>query len=226
MTRTTKTAPPRSSRLFTEPARPADAHTAHIDGASRGNPGPAAYAVVLCRPDGSLLKELHKYIGIRTNNEAEYYGLVAALDFAIVNGIRRLTLYSDSELLVRQMQGRYKVKHPKLRPLFEQAQRIARRLEYFSVEHVPRELNAMADELANRTLDELGRKQETRVRRQGGSVLSAMIPQQSPNTLKQEVPRVSGRVRARWSKGALHPAEPLELPEDSEVEITIHPRKT
>jgi probable phosphoglycerate mutase len=226
MTAKKKPAPPRPKPLFAEPAKPSAIYTAYIDGASRGNPGPAAYGVIFYRPDGSKMKELPKYIGIKTNNEAEYYALIAALDFALASGVRHLAVRSDSELLVRQMQGSYKVRHPKLRPLFEQAQRLARRLEYFSVEHIPRDLNLAADALANQTLDQLGRTQPRGNEVQAATFALAGTTRDAPGGSGQDGLRISRRVKARWLKGALHPAEPLELSEGSEVEITIHPRKT
>ncbi len=213
MTAAKKTAPLHTARrLFREPDSPAGLHSAYLDGASRGNPGPAAYAVIFYRPDGREQNQLSRYIGIKTNNEAEYYALIAALDFALAHGIRRLTVRSDSELLVRQMQGRYKVRHPKLRPLFEQATKLARQLEYFSVEHIPRELNSAADALANQALDRLGAlspaaRRKSQPAAPAGSAQRASI-----------LPR---RIRARWSHGALHPAEPLDLAEGTEVEIAI-----
>src|SRR6202163_4894078 len=99
-----KRTPKASGRLFAEPESPASrmegAYTAHIDGAARGNPGPASYGVVLRRPDGSPLDSLGKYIGRYTNNVAEYYALIAALDYAVAHGIKRLRVQSDSQLIV------------------------------------------------------------------------------------------------------------------------------
>ena len=106
-------------------APPAGVHVANIDGASRGNPGPAAYAVVMRDPNGKIILELAKNIGRETNNVAEYYALLAALDYATSHGISALRIRSDSELLVRQMQGRYKVKSADLKPLYERASKIS-----------------------------------------------------------------------------------------------------
>ncbi len=117
--RNSRTPPPASASLFSDSHRaapPAGVHLANIDGASRGNPGPAAYAVVIKNAEGQIVLELAKKIGRETNNVAEYYALVAALDYAATHGIRALRVRSDSELLVRQMQGRYKVKSPELKP--------------------------------------------------------------------------------------------------------------
>jgi probable phosphoglycerate mutase len=126
---------------------------AHIDGASRGNPGPAAYGVVLESPDGVPLTTLSKAIGHTTNNVAEYHGLLAALEYALQHNVRRLKVLSDSELMARQIQGAYKVKSPDLKPLFERARSAIAQLESFSIEHVRREHNREADKLANLALD-------------------------------------------------------------------------
>lgn len=134
----------------------------HIDGASRGNPGPAGIGVLFLGPDGSALERMHRGIGEATNNVAEYSALLAALERAAVLGVTDLEVYSDSELLVRQLQGRYQVKHPALRPLYAAARKRIADFSHFTVHHVPRELNAEADRLANRGIDEaaprVGRK--------------------------------------------------------------------
>ena len=146
-----------SGKLFEEPetpsARAEGAYTANIDGAARGNPGPAAYGVVIRRPDGGTHESLGKYIGRTTNNVAEYYALIAALDYAAASGIKRLRVYSDSQLIVNQIKGLYKVKHPDLRPLHERAKKQAATLEAFTIQYVPREQNRDADDLANAALD-------------------------------------------------------------------------
>ncbi len=146
-----------SGHLFEEPethsAHREGAYTANIDGAARGNPGPAAYGVVVRRPDGKTHESLGKYIGRTTNNVAEYYALIAALDYAAASGIRRLRVFSDSQLIVNQIKGIYKVKHPDLRPLHERAKKQAASLESFTIQYVPREQNRDADDLANAALD-------------------------------------------------------------------------
>src|ERR1700682_1436676 len=151
---------PTSSRetgLFagSEPdAKPRPAFQANIDGGSRGNPGPASYGVVIRNERGEIVAKLKKYIGRMTNNVAEYYGLIAALDYAQSNGVRALRVESDSELLVRQMRGHYKVKSPDLRPLFERAKKMSQTFKSFRIDHVYREQNSEADALANEALDE------------------------------------------------------------------------
>jgi acyl dehydratase/ribonuclease HI len=152
-----KRTPKASGKLFAEPESPSarldGAYTANIDGAARGNPGPASYGVVLRRPDGTPLASLGKYIGRYTNNVAEYYALIAALDYAAANGIKRLRVQSDSQLIVNQIKGLYKVRHPDLRPLHERAKKMAATLEAFAIQYVPREQNHDADAAANAALD-------------------------------------------------------------------------
>ncbi|HLN14750.1 MAG TPA: ribonuclease HI family protein [bacterium] len=125
-----------------------------IDGASRGNPGPAAIGVAVTR-DGHPVREIAEAIGVTTNNVAEYRAFLRALEEAAALGARRVRVQSDSELLVRQLSGQYKVRSPQLLPLHRMA--LARRREFdeVSVVHVPREQNRAADALANRALDEL-----------------------------------------------------------------------
>ena len=129
----------------------------HIDGASRGNPGPAGIGVLFLQRDGTVVERLHRGIGKATNNVAEYSALLMALERAHAMGITDLDVYSDSELLVRQVQGRYQVKHPALRPLYAEARERIAGLRHFTIHHVPRELNAEADSLANQGIDEAAR---------------------------------------------------------------------
>ena len=126
--------------------------TANVDGGSRGNPGPAGYGVRIRREDGSVI-ELKEAVGIATNNVAEYRGLLAALAWAADHGVTPLHVQSDSLLLVKQMLGEYRVKHPGLQPLHEQARALARRIGRVTFEHIRRELNAEADRLANEAMD-------------------------------------------------------------------------
>jgi probable phosphoglycerate mutase len=131
-----------------------DALVAYIDGGARGNPGPAAYGVRIERPDGTLIDEFSKSIGIATNNVAEYRGLLAALEWARQHGHRRIHVRSDSLLLVQQMLGRFKVKHPGLLPLHAKARLLAHDIGSVTFEHVGRALNAHADRLANAAMDD------------------------------------------------------------------------
>ncbi|MDR3736384.1 MAG: ribonuclease HI family protein, partial [Acidobacteriaceae bacterium] len=140
------------SGLFASSAAPAAAGdwiTAHCDGGARGNPGPAGFGVYVQSAEGMVLGELSEFIGFKTNNVAEYSGLLAALDFALQNGHKRLRVVSDSELMVKQIMGRYKVASPDLRPLFDEAKRRIAKLEGFQIEHALRAKNKQADRLAN-----------------------------------------------------------------------------
>lgn len=127
--------------------------TANIDGGSRGNPGPAAAGVVIRAADGTILHRAGLYIGHATNNVAEYSGLVAALEAAAKLGAAGINVISDSELLVRQMNGQYRVKNEGLRPLYQQALALARKFSHCTYKHVRRELNKDADGLVNQALD-------------------------------------------------------------------------
>jgi ribonuclease HI len=204
----TKSSPKASGQLFAESESPAarleGVYTANIDGAARGNPGPASYGLVLRRPDGTPLESLGKYIGRHTNNVAEYYALIAALDYALANGIKRLRVQSDSQLIVNQIKGLYKVKHPDLRPLHERAKKLAAGLEAFAIQYVPREQNREADAAANAALDNTS------------GVKPSFDSERSP--AQKAAPR---KVRARYRDGVLVPAEPLDLKEGAIVEISV-----
>ncbi|HEY4742244.1 MAG TPA: reverse transcriptase-like protein [Candidatus Acidoferrales bacterium] len=218
-----KTSPPGSARLFNEPhapEAPAAVHTAHVDGASRGNPGPASYAAIIYGPDGNQVFQIGKYLGRDTNNVAEYYALIAALDYAANHAIKRLRVNSDSELLVRQMQGRYKVKSPDLRPLFERAANLARSLEYFAIQHVPREMNRDADLLANEALDRTdGRTAVHGIQKDGAKDGAIRGPKSGAQPVQSNARSV--RVRAHYVNGVLVPLEPLDLPDGTEVSFDL-----
>jgi ribonuclease HI len=123
------------------------------DGGARGNPGPAAFAYVLEAEDGTVLDARGEAIGVATNNVAEYSALVAGLERAVGAGVRELEVRSDSELMVKQMRGEYRVKNPDLRALFLEASRAARAVGRVSYTHVRREHNELADRLVNEALD-------------------------------------------------------------------------
>jgi probable phosphoglycerate mutase len=147
---------PRSSdsiNLFSAPKSAPAAHTAHVDGGARGNPGPAGYGVAINDGSGHPVAELSEYLGHHTNNYAEYQGLIAALRYAAEHQIKALKVISDSELMVRQMKGIYKVRHPELRKLYDQAQQLVRGLEHFEIRHAMREHNQTADRLANEAMN-------------------------------------------------------------------------
>ncbi len=189
----------------------APAHRANIDGAARGNPGPASYGVVIRDGQGVLVTKLKKYIGRMTNNVAEYYGLIAALDYAQAHNIRALRVESDSELMVKQMQGQYKVKSEDLRPLFERAKKMSLGFESFRIDHVYREQNREADALANEALDETS-----------GVASAAGTPTKAAATDAKPGPRW---IAARFRSGILYPLEDIDLPDGTEVQIVLRPLK-
>jgi ribonuclease HI len=202
----------RGAGLFGEPSletKPVALPTwrANIDGGSRGNPGPASYGVVIRDPRGEIVARLKKYIGRTTNNVAEYYGLIAALDYAQSNNIRALRIESDSELMVKQMRGQYKVKSPDLKPLFERAKKMSQTFSTFRIDHVYREQNKEADALANEAMDEAD----------GKSPASTAVAE--PRAPRSE----TIKVRARFRSGILYPLEDVNLPDGAEVEILLKP---
>jgi probable phosphoglycerate mutase len=133
--------------------KPAGVITAFCDGGSRGNPGPSGYGVYIQDERGETLGELSDFLGVKTNNVAEYSGLLAALNFAIEHRHPHLRVISDSELMVKQMQGKYRVNSPDLKPLYEEAKRRAALLKKFEMQHVLRGKNKEADRLANEAMD-------------------------------------------------------------------------
>ncbi len=126
---------------------------AHCDGGARGNPGPAGFGAVITDAQGHPLAELSEFLGTRTNNYAEYSGLLAVLAWAIAHGYSRLMVVSDSELMVRQIQGRYKVNSPDLKPLWQEARNRIAQLEAFEIAHALRHKNKAADALSNAAMD-------------------------------------------------------------------------
>ncbi len=181
--------------------------TAYCDGGSRGNPGPAGFGVYIQGAQGEAVGELSEYLGKKTNNFAEYSGLLAALDFAIEKGYPRLKVVSDSELMVKQIKGQYRVNSPELRPLYDEAKRRIGKLEGFQIQHVLREKNQRADRLANLAMDRgMGRP----VTENGASVAgAAKRPAAAPQ------PVVRGFVKG----GVVHFLEG-ELPDGVFVRIT------
>ena len=131
---------------------------ANIDGGARGNPGPAAYGVVIRNSKGETVAELSQYLGHQTNTFAEYSGLIAALEYAVREKHSSLKVISDSELMVRQMKGIYRVSNATLKELYSRAQALVRKLELFSIEHALREKNRDADRLVNQALDSAARQ--------------------------------------------------------------------
>jgi ribonuclease HI len=124
-----------------------------VDGAARGNPGPAAIGATIRDEKGKLMVRISQRIGITTNNQAEYQAIMAALEKAINLGAKHIELKSDSELVVKQINGRYRVKNKALQPLYQKVKQLIGALGDFTIAHIPREQNAEADKLANKALD-------------------------------------------------------------------------
>lgn len=187
------------------------AHSANVDGAARGNPGPAAYGVVIRDARGQTVARLKKHIGRMTNNVAEYYGLIAALDYAQSHDIRALRIESDSELMVKQMRGQYKVKSEDLRPLFERAKKTSQSFQSFRIDHVYREQNREADALANEALDE--------------ATGAAPATRPAAASAKPEAKSGPRWIQARFRGGILYPLEDIDLPDGTVVEIVLRLRR-
>lgn len=197
--------------------------TAHCDGGSRGNPGPAGFGAVVTGPGGQVLARLSQFLGIQTNNFAEYSGLLAVLKWAREHGHRHLRVVSDSELMVKQMKGQYKVASPGLRPLWEEARGLSRQFEGFQITHTLRGGNKEADRLANEAMDKgMGK---TGNRDQGSGIRTDGVranayekpparPGPSANQPKQPRQVIEGYVKG----GVVHPLEG-ELPDGIFVKI-------
>jgi ribonuclease HI len=207
-------------------------YTAHCDGGSRGNPGPAGYGAVIEDPEGRVAARLSKYLGRQTNNYAEYAGLVAVLQWAQANGVKRLRVVSDSELMVNQMKGRYKVASPGLKPLWEEAKQRAAKLDRFEMSHTLRGGNKEADKLANAAMDEgmgksgagaaggVGKEAGQQVSKSASRGVSKSAGQQAGKSAGQQAGDPGGRVLEGYVKdGVVHLLEG-ELPEGVFVRIT------
>lgn len=153
----------RSAALADDHVKPGGAHDpvtalprvrVYSDGAARGNPGPSGAGAVLVEPSGQVVDRLGKFLGVQTNNYAEYMGLLLGLKRAKELGVQEVEVFADSELMIRQLGGRYQVKSHSLRPLYEEALRLLNDFSRVKLVYVPREMNAAADEMSNRAIDE------------------------------------------------------------------------
>lgn len=210
-----------SGNLFETAGREAgrESFSAWCDGGSRGNPGPSGYGAVIQDPEGRTVARLSRYLGIQTNNYAEYHGLLAVLDWAIENGVDRLRVISDSELMVKQMKGQYKVASPVLRPLWEEAKRRAARLGRFEIAHTLRGGNKEADRLANEAMDTGMKKPATRP---AGSPASPPVSgaASQPRNEPMQPPKPPRLVLEGYVKNGVIHLLGGELPEGSFVKIT------
>ncbi len=204
--------------------------TAYCDGGSRGNPGPAGYGVFIQNEAGAPLASLSEFLGTKTNNVAEYSGLLAALSWALENEARELRVVSDSELMVKQIKGQYSVKSPDLKPLHEEAKRRIAKLDRFEMQHVLRGKNKEADRLANEAMDKgMGRggAQPSQTRAlPAGSTRPAGSPSQTPakpapwpaHTQQPKDVGPAAEVTGFVKNGVVHLVEG-ELPEGTFVRI-------
>jgi ribonuclease HI len=149
-----RSARPQSDLFSSSPQAPTDVITAYTDGGARGNPGPSGYGVVINDGSGHKIAGLSKYLGKQTNNYAEYSGLLAALEYAVEHGYKALKVISDSELMVKQIKGQYKVSNLQLKELHTRAKDLISKLDWFQIQHVLRGHNAEADQLANQAMDQ------------------------------------------------------------------------
>ena len=183
---------------------------AHSDGGARGNPGPAGFGVVIKDESGRKVAALSEYLGHQTNNFAEYQGLIAALEYAIEHGPKALKLISDSELLVRQIKGIYKVKNATLQDLHGRAKELIAQLDWFSIGHAFREQNQEADRLANEAMDKgMGRS----VARAGTDVAAAALAARVSSQAQQELEGVVRNGRVELVSGT--------LPEGTRVQLRV-----
>jgi ribonuclease HI len=209
-----------SNNLFPESAASATNaagwFTAHCDGGSRGNPGPAGYGAVIEDPSGQIVARLSQYLGCQTNNYAEYQGLLAVLAWAAENGVTHLRVISDSELMVRQMSGRYKVSSPALLPLWQEARRRAGALERFEMRHTLRGGNREADRLANEAMDRGTSKTGPDSRPNTAPSAGSPADGQSRGPSRRPAKIFEGYVK----NGVIHLLDG-ELPEGAFVKITL-----
>ncbi|MGB9415480.1 MAG: ribonuclease HI family protein [Acidobacteriaceae bacterium] len=194
---------------------------AYCDGGSRGNPGPSGYGVSIEDAAGRPIAGLSEFLGVKTNNFAEYSGLLAALEYALSHAHPRLRVVADSELMVKQMKGQYQVKSPDLRPLWEEAKRRAARLERFEIQHVLRSKNKRADALANEAMDRGTGKTVREVAREsdGSAAPSAPLPRIAASVVRPAKPAEKRVLKGFVKNGVVHLLEG-ELPENCFVRVT------
>jgi ribonuclease HI len=204
--------------LFSEdtlsgPAKASPWIFAHCDGGSRGNPGPAGFGALITDAAGNTLAELSEFLGVRTNNFAEYSGLLAVLEWAITNGRRRVKVVSDSELMVKQIQGKYKVNSPDLKPLWQEARNRIAKLDGFEISHALRHKNKEADALANQAMDR-------GMKRGGGAVVESLPLRAKPvAATAAQAPAPPAMFRGFTKDGSIHLLGGATLPDGIFVKI-------
>jgi ribonuclease HI len=226
--------PPRSTAapsLFAESPAPATPRTlqsgwinAHCDGGARGNPGPSGYGALIQNDEGVVLAELSEFLGMRTNNYAEYSGLLGCLQYALDHNYPRLRVVSDSELMVKQIQGKYQVKSPDLKPLFEEAKRRIAKLEKFEISHALRHKNKDADRLANEAMDRGMRRTPATGSSSPSQPVDPPIVKAIPYPTKAEAPpnpyaKADAMLRGFTKDGVVHVLGGATLPDGIFVKI-------
>jgi ribonuclease HI len=215
-------AAPETHELFRPPREnpPPNHLVAYSDGGARGNPGPAGYGVVVKDQSGHKLAALSQYLGHQTNNFAEYQGLIAALEYALEAGPKAIKVVSDSELLVRQIKGIYKVKNLTLQELHGRAKELIAQLDWFSIQHVLRDSNREADELANAAMDHgRGRAGGERVIDRG--IRNGIVAGASPAPPQAAVSGQAQEFEGTVMPGGLVRLDHGELPEGARVEVRL-----
>ncbi len=197
---------------------------AHIDGGARGNPGPAGYGVVITDQDGHKVAALSEYLGHQTNNYAEYSGLLAALEYATQHGHKALKVVADSELLVKQIRGEYKVKSPTLLELYQRARKMIPQLEWFSIQHTLRGGNQEADRLANLAMDKgMGRQRSESANNTTGEQarrsMEAAAHSSVPNSVRPS--ELRGKEFSGVVRDGVIVIQGAKLPEGTRVQIRV-----
>jgi ribonuclease HI len=211
--------PRESGSLFPNQTQPDSFLIAHIDGGARGNPGPAGYGVVITDQAGRKVAALSEYLGHQTNNYAEYSGLLAALDYALKHGHKALKVVADSELLVKQIRGEYKVKSPSLLELYQRARKMIGQLEWFSIQHVLRGGNQEADRLANLAMDKgMGRNRNVAATTTGEDARRSL---NASNTLSDRSPSTRGQEFSGVVRDGVIVLDGAKLPEGTRVQIRV-----
>jgi ribonuclease HI len=210
---------PPAPSLFQTPdpapgARSAGWINAHCDGGARGNPGPAGYGALIQDDAGNILAELSEFLGHKTNNFAEYSGLLGCLQWTLDHGHKNLRVVSDSELMVKQIQGKYKVNSPDLRPLWEEARRRIAKLDGFQISHALRHKNKDADRLANEAMD---RGTGHGLRREPSASERPAKPASAPEPVASAPKMVRGFTR----DGAVHLLGGAKLPDGVFVKVIV-----
>ncbi|WP_158793422.1 ribonuclease HI family protein [Granulicella sp. L60] len=194
--------------------------SAHCDGGARGNPGPAGYGALVQSQDGTVLAELSEFLGLRTNNYAEYSGLLGCLQYALDHHHPRLRVVSDSELMVKQIQGKYQVKSPDLKPLYDEAKRRIARLEGFEISHALRHKNRDADRLANEAMDRGMNRSPSSGQSAPTPIIATPYPKASPTPPPPAAPsKADAMLRGFTKDGVVHILGGTTLPNGIFVKI-------